>query len=283
MLVGHAHAVRQIQAGLDSGVTAFLVSGERGIGKTTLVRQVVRERFGAVDHADVLEFSPEKASFGIKPVRELLEAVLDLPSTEFKVALIHHADRFTVQAADALLKTLEEGSGVTRFILTASDPKRVRATIRSRCEQVQLYRLTDLEIEQILINEEISVDPDYVRLARGIPGRAIRAATGSLEAIHQHARRVVSELLKTPLFEMSELLEAISDDLLRDLIAEMMAVAVEMNSRGEDGFNGYCWVLLDELSELHRVVGAPINLRRHLVSALTMVPIRIWKLKKGEN
>lgn len=281
-LVGHANAVRQIQAGLDAGVTAFLIAGERGVGKTTLARHIVNERFGSPDHADVLECRPEKASFGVEPMRELIEAVLYRPSTDFKLAVLYDAERFTVPAADVLLKTLEEGTGQTRFILTAVDPERVRQTVLSRCELVQLNRLTDAEVYSVLEGANVNIDMDYVALARGLPGRAIRAAIGSLEAVHAQANNVVHNLFSVPLWQIHMLIEVVNDELLRDLIEEMMAVLVELvrtASSDLDPYQGYVWVLMDELVELYRVSGSSFKLRRHLIVALTSTRLRIKQLR----
>jgi DNA polymerase-3 subunit delta' len=283
-LVGHAEAVRQVLAGLQADATAFLITGERGVGKTTLTQHVIAAQYGSLDHVDVLECPSEGASFGVKPMRELLDRVLDnLPATDFKTAVLYDAERFTVPAADALLKTLEEGTAKTRFILTAVDPMRVRPTIRSRCELVQLTRLTDGEVKQVLEGNRISVDPDYIRLARGLPGRAVRAALGSLEAVHTQAKAVIRDLYSVPLWHINSLIEVVSDELLRDLIEEMMVVLVEAtcsSSSDLDPYKGHAWVLMDELAELYRVSSSAFKLRRHLVVALTSTRLRIRELLK---
>lgn len=283
-LVGHVEAVQQVQAGLAAGVTAFLIAGERGVGKTTLTQHIVLEQFGALDHGDVLECRSGGASFGVDPMRELIESVLELPTTDYKLAVLYDAERFTVQAADVLLKTLEEGIGQTRFILTAVDPMRVRPTVRSRCELVQLNRLTDIEVAAVLKQNRIEDTDEFLAIGRGLPGRALRAAVGSLEAVHTRAKTVVRDLFTVPLWNLHTLIEMVSDDLLRDLIEEMMAVVVQLvrtDSPDLEPYGGHVWVLMDELVELYRVSSSAFKLRRHLVVALTSTWFRVRDLRKA--
>ncbi len=289
-LVGHAHAVRQIQKGLEAGVTAFIVLGERGVGKATLVQHVAEQHFGSLDHFDLLQYAPTKASFGVNEMRAVIEDALDLPATEYKLIVLYSAERFTAEAADVLLKTLEEGVGRTRFILTATDPGHVRPTILSRCEQVQLARLTDEEVGQVLAGMGIEEDESYVEIGRGNPGRAVRAALGSLEAVRTQAARIIERLLTCLLWEVAPLLNTVADELLRSLIEEMMALLVDAarTPREEDddervdvgSYGGFVWILMEELDDLYRASSVTIDLRRHMAVMLNRARARIKTLKK---
>lgn len=291
-LVGHAHAVRQIQTGWEAGVTAFIVLGERGLGKTTLVRHCAAQLYGSLDHSDLIEYRPSGASLGVAQMREIIDGAFVVPSTDFKLVIIHSAERFTVEAADVLLKTLEEGTGATRFLLTGADPSRVRPTILSRCEHVQLTRLTDVEVREVLVGLSIEDDSGYTKIGRGVPGRAVRAALGSLEAVRMQAERVISQLLICPLWEIMSLCDDVAKEMLRDFIEEMMSVTLDATANGPDGpdeqdllesFGGHAWVLMEELSDLHRVSSASINLREHLSILLHRSRSRIKALQKVKS
>lgn len=269
-LIGHAKAVRQVERGLEDGCCAFLVVGEHGSLKNTFVHHIAEGVFGSLDHPDLLEYTSE-GTFTVKLAREVVKDVVEnLPGSDFKLVVIHSAEKLNADAADVLLKTLEEGTGRTRFLLTASSLASVRPTIRSRCEIVYLYRMSDEDIVKVLESEDIDPDPMYLKIGRGLPGRAIRAAVGSLEAVHNQAISVVERVMTCDLWDIDGLYAIVRKDLLPDLILEMMAVLVRQEVDLER-FRGYAWVFMEELAELYRVSGN-VPLEHHL--AITLVRAR---------
>lgn len=102
----------------------------------------------AGSHPDFKVIQPEDSrSIKIDQIRSLNEWAHEKPSIATKkVAIFHPADAFNIQAANALLKTLEEPSPTTLFILITAHPQRLLPTIRSRCHIIR-YRTDDLQIE----------------------------------------------------------------------------------------------------------------------------------------
>jgi DNA polymerase-3 subunit gamma/tau len=113
---------------------AYLFCGGRGTGKTTVARIVARE-IGCHDE-DIIEIDAA-SNRGIDEIRELREAVRTAPfSSPYKVYIIDEAHMLTKEAANALLKTLEEPPSHVIFILATTDPEKLPATIVSRCQKI---------------------------------------------------------------------------------------------------------------------------------------------------
>ncbi|MEQ1862702.1 MAG: hypothetical protein ABMA13_22505 [Chthoniobacteraceae bacterium] len=124
---------------------AYLITGAPGAGKRRLLDRLAGALLGGaekpLDHADVHAIEPQMKSrqIGIEAVREL-NGQLQLSSRHggAKLAILHDADRMTTEAANALLRTLEEPPPGTYFFLLSSEPDRLLETIISRCIEVPL-------------------------------------------------------------------------------------------------------------------------------------------------
>jgi DNA polymerase-3 subunit delta' len=160
---------------------AHLIIGSEGIGKSIMARLFALKILGKeVDHnyADIIHYRPEKASFGVDEVRKIIEEVAKRPYEEDKkVIIIHQGSKLTVQAQNALLKTIEEPPLGVYIILLSESTDLLLDTIKSRC---QSYKLTPLNKEDMLryIKGLGEVDKEKVLVAlaygEGIPGRAER-------------------------------------------------------------------------------------------------------------
>ncbi len=115
---------------------------------------------GEGGHPDVLLLEPDGRQIKIAQVRELLR-VVPFPPIEARqrVVIIDPADAMGPEAANALLKTLEEPSSHTRFILLSSRPDALLTTIRSRCQRVTVGRLDEAVVERALVDRfEVPAD-----------------------------------------------------------------------------------------------------------------------------
>ncbi len=195
-LVGQEHVVRALSNALDNDRLhhAYLFTGTRGVGKTTLARifakslncekgvsstpcgecsacrEVDEGRF--VDLLEVDAASRTK----VDQTRELLDNVPYAPVRgRYKVYLIDEVHMFSDSSFNALLKTLEEPPPHVKFLLATTDPQKVPMTVLSRCLQFNLKRLPLEQIQgylQLLLQrEEIEYEqPALANLARGADG-----------------------------------------------------------------------------------------------------------------
>ena len=195
-MVGQGHVVRALGNALDRDQLhhAYLFTGTRGVGKTTLARILAKAlnceqgvsstpcgtcpTCRSVDEGrfvDLLEVDAASRT-KVDQTRELLENVPYAPAGgRYKVYLIDEVHMFSNSSFNALLKTLEEPPPHVKFLLATTDPQKVPVTVLSRCLQLNLRRLLPQEIRErlahVLTTEGIEHEPAALALlARGADG-----------------------------------------------------------------------------------------------------------------
>jgi DNA polymerase-3 subunit gamma/tau len=164
---------------------AYLFCGGRGTGKTSVARIFARD-IGCHDE-DIIELDAA-SNRGIDEVRELREAVRTAPfSSPYKVYIIDEAHMLTKEAANALLKTLEEPPSHVVFILATTDPDKLPQTIVSRCQKV-IFKQPDIEtlaarLMHVVEQETKSITKDTAELIARHGKGSYRDALGILEQI----------------------------------------------------------------------------------------------------
>ncbi len=241
-LVGQEHVVRALMHSLDSGRMhhAYLFTGTRGVGKTTIARifakslncakGVSAEPCGecpvcrSVDEGrfiDLLEIDAA-SNTGIDDVRELIENAQYAPTSgRYKVYLIDEVHMLSRSAFNALLKTLEEPPEHAKFLLATTDPQKLPVTVLSRCLQFSLKRLLPEQIvaqmRHILQAEHIEFDDEaLIELTRGADGslrdglslldQAIAYGSGSILATD--VRAMLGTIARREVFGLLEALAA---------------------------------------------------------------------------
>jgi DNA polymerase III subunit delta' len=169
---------------------AALLCGQGGCGQCPSCRQV-----HAGTHADLLLIRPDGLSYGVKQTRDLvLKAAAAPVMGRWRIVLFEDADRATEQAANALLKAIEEPAPRTIWLLCAPYADDLPTTIRSRCRLVTLRTPSTAAVAQTLETEGVPAELALTaaRAAQGHVGRARRLATDSAAA----GRR--ADVLKVP-------------------------------------------------------------------------------------
>jgi DNA polymerase-3 subunit gamma/tau len=197
-MVGQEHVLRALINALDHDRLhhAFLFTGTRGVGKTTIARILAKslncetgmtsrpcgvcsacQEIDAGRFVDLIEVDAASRT-GVDDTRELLDNVQYAPSRgRYKVYLIDEVHMLSKSAFNALLKTLEEPPPHVKFLLATTDPQKIPVTVLSRCLQFNLKRLPES-----LISGRITQILDAEKIAYEVPAVALlaHAADGSL-------------------------------------------------------------------------------------------------------
>src|SRR5687768_10577541 len=197
-LAGQEHVMRALVNALETGRVhhAFLFTGTRGVGKTTIARILAKslncetgvssKPCGKCDacreieegrFVDLIEVDAASRT-KVDDTRELLDNVQYVPARgRYKVYLIDEVHMLSNHSFNALLKTLEEPPPHVKFLLATTDPQKLPVTVLSRCLQFNLKRLATNQIRErlefILGEEGIAFEPAALELVA-------RAAAGSM-------------------------------------------------------------------------------------------------------
>lgn len=197
-VVGQQHVLRALINGLDQNRLhhAFLFSGTRGVGKTTLARILAKsinceqgissnpcgecqscQEVDAGRFVDLIEVDAASRT-KVDDTRELLDNVQYAPSRgRYKVYLIDEVHMLSTSSFNALLKTLEEPPPHVKFLFATTDPQKLPVTILSRCLQFNLRRL---DITQISDHLATILQQDQIEFEQSALTELARAADGSM-------------------------------------------------------------------------------------------------------
>ena len=262
-LVGQEHVVRALTHALEQKRLhhAYLFTGTRGVGKTTLSRILAKslncqgsdgqgditahpcgvcEACVAIDAGRFVDYIEMDAASnrGVDDMAQLLEQAVYAPSNaRFKVYMIDEVHMLSSQAFNSMLKTLEEPPEHVKFILATTDPQKIPVTVLSRCLQFNLKQMAPAGIvthlENILAQEQISFESPALRLlAQGAQGSMRDALSLTDQAIAYAAGQVTLDAVQGMLGALDHsylvgLLDALS---AQDGVA-LLAVADDMATR----------------------------------------------------
>lgn len=257
-LVGQDHVVQALSNALSQQRLhhAYLFTGTRGVGKTTLSRILAKslncatgitatpcgecDACRAIDIGRYVDYVEMDAASnrGIADMVSLLEQAIYAPSAgRFKVYMIDEVHMLTKEAFNAMLKTLEEPPAHVKFILATTDPQKVPVTILSRCLQFNLRQMASSTItahlQDVLGQEQITFEAPALQLIARAANGSMRDALSLTDQAIAYGNQSVRET------DVRSMLGAIDQsylyELLRALIANdapaLLDIAQQMDSR----------------------------------------------------
>ena len=280
-LVGQEHVVKALTHALEQQRLhhAYLFTGTRGVGKTTLSRILAKSlncigpdgngtvtaqpcgvcrvctEIDAGRFVDYIEMDAA-SNRGVDEMAQLLDKAIYAPSSgRFKVYMIDEVHMLTNHAFNAMLKTLEEPPAHVKFILATTDPQKIPVTVLSRCLQFNLKQMPPAQIvghlEHILQAEQIAFEPTALRLlAQAAQGSMRDGLSLTDQAIAYSAGEVTEAAVRGMLgaIDQSYLIR-----LLDALVAQdgpgVLSVADEMTGRSLS----FAGALQDLASLLHKI------------------------------
>jgi DNA polymerase-3 subunit gamma/tau len=226
-LIGHGPMVKTLSNALESGrlAHAFVLTGVRGIGKTTTARIIARalncigpdgtggatiEPCGVCEHCraiaedrhvDVLEMDAASRT-GVDDIRELIEGVRYRPtSARYKIYIIDEVHMLSKSAFNALLKTLEEPPEHVKFIFATTEIRKIPITVLSRCQRFDLRRVQTDELAahytRIAGLEKAEIEEEAVALIARAADGSVRDGMSLLDqAISHGAGKVTTQQVR---------------------------------------------------------------------------------------
>ncbi len=236
-LAGQEHVVRALTNALTQNRLhhAYLFTGTRGVGKTTIARIFAKalncatgitptpcgecsacKEIDSGRFVDLIELDAA-SNTQVDNMRELLESALYAPSSgRFKVYIIDEVHMLSKSAFNAMLKTLEEPPEHVKFILATTDPQKIPVTVLSRCLQFNLKQLPpaliSAQLQHVLEQEQVAFEPGAIALIARVAQGSMRDALSLMDqAIAFSAGKVEEAVVRT-------MLGAIDQSYLFDLL-----------------------------------------------------------------
>ncbi|NTF46755.1 DNA polymerase III subunit gamma/tau [Rhizobium rhizogenes] len=287
LMVGQEPMVRTLTNAFETGriAQAYMLTGVRGVGKTTTARILARAlnyRTPEIDrptidlrepgehcqaimegrHVDVIEMDAASHT-GIDDIREIIEQVRYRPvSARYKVYIIDEVHMLSTAAFNGLLKTLEEPPEHVKFIFATTEIRKVPITVLSRCQRFDLRRISASDLVGLFTTiagkEGIEAEPEALAMiARAAEGSARDGLSLLDQAIAHGSGVVVADAVRSML-GLADRARIV--DLFHHIIkGDVAAALAEFNSQYEAGANPV--VVLTDLADF-----------THLVTRLKYVP-----------
>lgn len=243
-IIGHQQQIERLQAALEQHrlAHAYLFDGPDGVGKKLVAQTVARAflcergigcgscasctKMAAGSHPDCYLLEPDGAAIKIDQVRALQpQLALRAFTGRGKVCLIDGAELMTREAANALLKTLEEPTSDTLIILISSRPESLLETIRSRCQRIRFTRLARQDIARYL-EQALTLSAAEATVLAAVADGSLGKALGEYQDLYLKKRaeliQSLSALSSTSSIQAFELAQTLKTE--KDLIGEILTI-----------------------------------------------------------
>jgi len=259
-LIGQETVVKTIKNALSSGkmAHAYLFSGPRGIGKTSAARILAKslncsggtsagpcgkcqncKAITSSSSIDVFEIDGASNN-SVEDVRELRESVKYAPSTgKYRVYIVDEVHMLSKEAFNALLKTLEEPPAHVIFIFATTEPKKVPATILSRCQHHAFRRISKSKIKNRLLKiteaEKININETALEMIARAADGSMRDALTILDQASSFSDNISVQELQVLLgLPETGIIANLSETILSGDIPGTLSIIKELTERGYD-------------------------------------------------
>jgi DNA polymerase III subunit gamma/tau len=286
-LIGQDAMVRTLSNAISSGrlAHAFLLTGVRGVGKTSTARLVAKAlncvgvdgtglatmspcgvcehctAIGESRHLDVIEMDAASRT-GVDDVREIIEGVRYAPvSARYKIYIIDEVHMLSKNAFNALLKTLEEPPPHVKFLFATTEIRKVPVTVLSRCQRFDLKRISQTLLTQhfqgICTAENVSVETEALQLVARAAEGSVRDGLSILDQAIAHGHGTITAQAVRDMLGLADRFQVLA--LMDAILKADAATSIQLIRAQYDGGADPATLVEDLLALTHAITRTHIS------------------------